>query len=280
VTIAATVLVESDRGGTPTGTVEFFEDATRLGAGDLAVGMATLTNAALPPGNHAIDAVYSGDAMHLSSTGTVSHTVLSLNDASVFLAGPVVSSGTRFLQTTLMTQLLTVTNVTSQTVSAVRITIHLGETERSANIRVYNASGTNTLGEPYLHHNFPVPPGDHVTFTVEYYSPDRVTVPDPAFTVELVPPEAIVAPPGTVQSVLRTMTLEPNNAFLIDFLTEAGADYHVLYKDEMAGTNWNVAQPPVRGTGHVVQWVDSGPPKTGSPPGPSAQRFYQILKAD
>jgi hypothetical protein len=124
-------------------------------------------------------------------------------------------------------------------------------------------------------------PGDHVTFTAEYYSPDRVTVPNPAFTVELVAPETLVAPPGTPQALLRPpVLLAPDSAFLIDFGTKAGATYYILYKDKLASTNWNVAQPPVMGTGYDVQWVDDGPPKTESHPSAAPQRYYEVLKAN
>jgi hypothetical protein len=76
----------------------------------------------------------------------------------------------------------------------------------------------------------------------------------------------------------RARVLAPDNAFLIDFTTEAGARFYILYSSDMV--NWSVAQPSVPGTGYVVQWVDNGPPKTRSHPGAEAQRFYQVLKAD
>ena len=161
------------------------------------------------------------------------------------------------------------------------MTIHFSAAERAKNIIVYNASGTNSAGEPYFQYNDPVPPGGAVTFTAEDYSPDRVTVPDPTFTVELVAPETLVAPPGTPQALLRPpVILAPDNALLLDFATQAGAIYYILYKDDLAGTNWNVAQPPVKGTGYGVQWVDDGPPKTASPPRAAPQRYYEVLKAN
>jgi len=178
-----------------------------------------------------------------------------------------------------MEQLLTLTNITLRTLPAVRVTVHLSAAEQAKHIVVYNASGTNSAGEPYLQYNYILLPSDHVTFTAEYYSPDRITVPHPTFTVELVTPETLVAPPGTLQAVLRApQVLAPDNALLIDFLTAKGASYYILYSEDMV--NWSVAQPLVTGTGYDVQWVDDGPPKTESPPSAVPQRYYEVLKAN
>jgi LPXTG-site transpeptidase (sortase) family protein len=55
--------------GTPTGTVEFFDGAIRLGTATLnASGQATLTTASLTTGSHTITAAYSGDANFGGST--------------------------------------------------------------------------------------------------------------------------------------------------------------------------------------------------------------------
>jgi alpha-tubulin suppressor-like RCC1 family protein len=265
-------------GGTPTGMVTLTNELSAV-SGPAPAGTVTmvLTNV----GTFHFAATYSGDANFLpsSSSPSVSRTVLSLTNPAAWSAGSMISKGTRFLQTSLMQQLLALTNVTSQTLAAVRVTIHLSAFEKSKNIIVYNASGTNGAGEPYLQYNYPLPPGDHVTFTAEYYSPDRVTVPNPTFTVELVTPETLVVPPGTPQALLRPpVVLAPDNAFLIDFLTVKGATYFILYSKDMV--NWSVAQPAVAGTGYDVQWVDDGPPKTESPPGNVPHRFYQVLKAN
>jgi hypothetical protein len=213
----------------------------------------------------------------------VTRTVLSMTDPTVWFAGSVISNGTRFLQTSLMQQLLTLTNVTSQTLAAVRVTIHLSVADLAAHIIVYNASGTNAAGDPYLQYNYPVLPGSPLTFTAEYYSPNRVSVPHPTFTVELVSPVILVAPPGTVQPVARPpVVLAPDHAFLIDFQSVKGATYYILYTDSvnLRSAAWNVAQPPIIGTGYDVQWVDDGPPKTKSPPGSVPQRMYEVLKAN
>ncbi|RPJ34601.1 MAG: Ig-like domain repeat protein [Verrucomicrobiaceae bacterium] len=277
-TLTATITSET---GTPAGLVEFFDGVTSLGTGTLdGSGQATLMAPALAVGTHPLSAVYQGEGFYLPSTGSASQVILSLMDPSVFAAGVVDHASTRFLQTTLMRQQLTVTNRSSQTLEAIRVTVHWSSADTGARIRLYNASGINSTGKPYLQHDYPVPPGGQVTMTAEFYSPDRVTVPTPTFTVELVPAEILKIPPGTPQAVLNTRMLAPDHAFLIDFKTVKGARYHILYSPDML--NWSLARPAVTGTGFVVQWVDEGPPKTQCLPDPKnvPARFYQVIRAD
>lgn len=54
-------------GGSPTGSVEFVSGETSLGTATLAGGVATLTTKELTAGEHAVFAVYSGDALHAAS---------------------------------------------------------------------------------------------------------------------------------------------------------------------------------------------------------------------
>jgi hypothetical protein len=275
-----TATISSDT-GTPTGLVEFFDGVTSLGTGTLdGNGQATLMAPARAVGTHPLSVVYQGEGFFLASTASLSHLILSLMDPSVFSAGAVDHSSTRFLQTTLMRQQLTVANRSSRTLEAIRITVHWSAADINARIRLHNASGTNSTGKPYLQHDFPVAPGAQVTFMAEFYSPNRVTVPTPTFTVELVPAEILAIPAGTPQAVLNTRMLTPDHAFLIDFKTVKGASYHILYSPDML--NWSVAQPAVIGTGYVVQWVDEGPPKTRSLPDPKnvPTRFYQVIRAN
>ena len=97
VTLTATL---ASNGGTPTGTVQFMDGSTSLGAGTLnAQGAATLTTSALALGNHKLSAVYAGDPYDAASTSaavaesitttSVAVTISPSNDPAVF-ATPVV----------------------------------------------------------------------------------------------------------------------------------------------------------------------------------------------
>jgi hypothetical protein len=60
--IALTATVTSTTAGTPTGTVNFFDNGVSLGAGALNGGQATLTTSSLGAGPHSIVAQYDGDS--------------------------------------------------------------------------------------------------------------------------------------------------------------------------------------------------------------------------
>ncbi|MEU5442711.1 beta strand repeat-containing protein, partial [Streptomyces griseofuscus] len=77
VLLTATVTVVAPGGGTPTGTVSFFDGATLLGTGTLSGGVATLSTSALTIGSHALTAAYGGSSGYSASTSPVdTHTVM------------------------------------------------------------------------------------------------------------------------------------------------------------------------------------------------------------
>jgi CSLREA domain-containing protein len=91
VTFTATV---NSSAGTPTGTVQFQDNGTNLGAAVAlnASGVAQLIVSSLTAGTHTIRAEYSGDANFTSSTGTLSgvqvvRPALSINDVSITEGG-------------------------------------------------------------------------------------------------------------------------------------------------------------------------------------------------
>jgi Bacterial Ig-like domain (group 3) len=57
-------------GGTPTGSVTFYDGPTSLGSNALVSGTAALSTSALTVGSHSISAVYSGDANYATSTSS------------------------------------------------------------------------------------------------------------------------------------------------------------------------------------------------------------------
>ncbi len=72
VTFTATVSIGEPGAGTPTGTVDFYDDGTFLGSGSMeASGVATLMISSLAPGSHSITAQYRGDTNFDISTSSV-----------------------------------------------------------------------------------------------------------------------------------------------------------------------------------------------------------------
>ncbi|OIK23974.1 hypothetical protein VT52_029800 [Streptomyces malaysiense] len=77
VSLTATVTVVAPGGGTPAGTVSFFDGATLLGTGTLSGGVATFSTSALTAGSHALTAAYGGSSAYTASTSPVdTHTVM------------------------------------------------------------------------------------------------------------------------------------------------------------------------------------------------------------
>ena len=73
----ATVAVTAPGGGSPAGTVTFFDGPTEVGAVAVAGGVAVLNTAALAPGGHTVTAVYNGGPNHTASpvSNPVTHEV-------------------------------------------------------------------------------------------------------------------------------------------------------------------------------------------------------------
>ena len=74
VTITATVTANSPGSGTPTGSVEFYDNTTQVELGDptLSSGVASLSTTRMTPGSHSILVTYSGDSNFLTSSTTTS----------------------------------------------------------------------------------------------------------------------------------------------------------------------------------------------------------------
>jgi len=175
-------------------------------------------------------------------------------------------------QTGLLEQTVTVTNDTGQTLDGFRLFIR----DLPEDVQVWNAHGT-VDGVPYFDISGPIAP-DALPFDVivEYYRPSRDTAFNPSF--EIAEPGAAFTRPEDAVAVnldLRVVALS-TEGLILEFLTEAETIYTVEYSDDMQ--TWSVAQPQITGTGQRIQWIDSGPPKTNTPPG--GARFYRVFKQD
>ncbi|WP_306599515.1 Ig-like domain repeat protein [Geothrix sp. 21YS21S-2] len=151
-------------GGTPTGSVGFYDGATLLGTATLASGTASYTTSALAPGTHAVTAVYAGDGnfaaitsaalsqvvQQLASTVTLTRSSTTGSDpfgvsvtftAAVANAGGITPTGTvTFLDGT--TALATVA-LSGGTASYATSALALGTHSITAS---YAGDGANTAG--------------------------------------------------------------------------------------------------------------------------------------
>ena len=169
VTFTATV---SSGAGTPTGTVQFKDNGTNLGA-PLALnasGVAQFTTSSLAAGTHTITAEYSGDANFLAGTGTLpggqvvkAQTSLSINDVAISEG----DSGTKVLNFT----------VTLSAASSLTVTTNYATANGTATAPSDYAAIASTL----LTFN----PGDTSKTVAVTINGDISFEPDETFTVNL-----------------------------------------------------------------------------------------------
>jgi YVTN family beta-propeller protein len=102
--VTFTATVTSTAGGTPTGTVTFFNGTTLLGTGALnAGGMTTYATTALAIGSKSITATYGGDANYVTSTSLpVIETVIVAGFAPVSSTTPVIAGQSVIINLTLL----------------------------------------------------------------------------------------------------------------------------------------------------------------------------------
>ncbi|MGO8929777.1 MAG: hypothetical protein ACLQU3_23165 [Limisphaerales bacterium] len=178
-------------------------------------------------------------------------------------------------QTGLYQQSVACTNLSGGPVTAVRLTV-LG---LPSSVVVYNTAGS-TNGAPYVEYDQTVTNGGGVDFLVEYYDYTRLFFASNNFVYSnfVVTAVAAVTPPlptGTVLQLDRVAFISEGE-LTIEFATIPGHTYVVEYSADL--TSWQAAVPPIIANATKTQWIDSGPPKTDSPPGPLGQRYYRVVQ--
>lgn len=194
-------------------------------------------------------------------------------DVAIEVTAPM---GTRpNLQTGLFEETVTVRNTGGDTMQAFRLNV----TGMNATNILYNAQGTN-MGNPFVVYPRPVPPGGAASLILEYFNARRQPIPpspDRYYVTELLSYQVPTnATPSTNIFVTVTNTIE--GRVLVQWPATIGNRYTVIYSDDVNFTN-NVfrAQPSVVAPGTIVQWHDTGPPKT-IPTDGTTRRFYRVIE--
>jgi hypothetical protein len=185
---------------------------------------------------------------------------------------PVTSSNLQRL-TGLYLQTVCITNSMLVPWNGFRLWVTLDANSLAHGVRVWNATGTSN-GVAFLQYDQALTAGQSVTLAVEYSIPDRRTMPAPAFTVAVVP---MVPPPTAVGTSMAADGIWPlsDGTIWVGFSTLSNRLYQVQYSSELG--QWRTAWPVILGTGRSMSWLDTGPPKTESPPPANTNRFYRIL---
>jgi len=128
-------------------------------------------------------------------------------------------------------------------------------------------------GVPFAEYPQPIPPGTRVELTLQFLSkaPGRPVGATAVVTVE----DATPASPARPPLLLRDPTVQSDGSLSLRFDPESNRRYAIEYSQDL--TRWERVPQVLVGTGGSVQWTDSGPPKTSTPPGAQAVRYYRVL---
>ena len=141
VTLMATV---AGAGGTPTGTVTFFDGTTALSTTALTSGSATYTTTSLSAASHTITARYSGNNTFAASNSSQQTVIVSLNTVAIGLsATPALSSVGGMVTLT-----GTLSAATSTTAPTGKITFYNGSTALGTATVANNAASLTTTALP------------------------------------------------------------------------------------------------------------------------------------
>jgi len=146
------------------------------------------------------------------------------------------------------------------------------------NVFLYNATGTNGDGRPYVQYNGTLSPGSNVTMILEFYVPDRKPFTNSLEVLAvLASGTGTNAGPGvTIDRYFWDDRFTPAR-FVIEWTSVPGTSYTVLYSDDSPNGPWFVATPSVTANANRVQWYDDGPPKTASAPASAESRNYRVI---
>lgn len=203
-------------------------------------------------------------------TGSASATFSVVAPISNELSVVSVSPQTYDPQTGLMDETVKITNISTNTINALRINAN-----NITNL-VYNASGTNGAA-PYIFYQGNLVPSQSVDILVEYFNPSRVAGEEPIFEGLVVPAITNQIPSGTGVNITSAAWLS-GNRFLIEFPSTQGSQYAILYSSSPSMAKLQSVIPQTTAPADRTQWIDHGPPETISPPSQSAQRYYQVIQ--
>ncbi|MEI7808098.1 MAG: MBG domain-containing protein, partial [Verrucomicrobiota bacterium] len=197
----------------------------------------------------------------------------------------IVGTGAWNPQTQLYEEFVTVTNIGTVPVHALRL--YVGGLR--SGVTLYNATGTNN-GVPYVEYdppyNSPLLPfpaftnGSSVRFVLEFWVPDRRPFTNKLTAVAISTPTVAPlngVPANIVQQGFVDLRNPSNVRFLLQFTSIPGRTYTVEYSDDSMVT-WNIAVPSIFASTTSTFWYDDGPPTTISRPDQSSpSRFYRVI---
>ncbi len=178
-------------------------------------------------------------------------------------------------QNGLLEQSITVSNIGTNDVPAVRVVV-TGLTSQ----QLFNAVGTNS-GNPFVVYASKLGTSQSVNLLLQFFATNYFTLADSqlqAFAVpvpNLTPP--VVSSSSTNLVISRIVPLS-NGKMLIEFPSTPGRAYTVVYSDNILFSNAMIAPPSIVAGANRKQWVDYGPPTTANLPANVPVRFYRVIQ--
>lgn len=176
-------------------------------------------------------------------------------------------------QNGLVEQPVTVTNIGTNAVAAVRVVV------TGLSSRLFNAVGTNN-GNPFVVYNATLNPNQSVSLLLQYaadaYFPftNSQLHPFAVFRPDLTPPAAVAV---STNVNLSRIVRRPDGSMLLEWPSVTNRTYTVVYSDNVLFSNAMIAPPSVVAPANRTQWIDYGPPTTSSHPTNAPARFYRVF---
>jgi VCBS repeat-containing protein len=173
---------------------------------------------------------------------------------AVTAVGPIVLNR----QTGLFEHFVTVSNRTTETwVNGFKLYIH----DLDVTNKVWNATGTNDAGVPYIENTNAVPPGGTALVLVRYYVPNPRTTPSPRLIAIPNPFARPVIPP-----VIAKIERDGASTNAVHFTTQIERFYFIQYTEDFV--QWKTHPEALLGNGGIK----ITPQAQGS-----GNRFYRVL---
>jgi uncharacterized repeat protein (TIGR01451 family) len=213
-----------------------------------------------------------------SSNDAVTNTLTVLNYLTNHVAIVGMTPQKLNFQNGLMEQLVTVTNLTTNTLSDVRLVV----TNLQSPNRLYNVAGTNN-SNPFLMILGPLGPTNSMQVLVQFVAPSRTPIPVNFFALEGPSLTFLPVPSGTVVPISKFTTLRSTydsthprvhyTSIYIEAPTTVGNTYSLVYVTTVDSTNWVAGQEPVVAKNPFSQFTDAAPQVTSE-----GDRFYHVIE--
>lgn len=170
-------------------------------------------------------------------------------------------------QTGLFEQKISLTNIAARAIGGFKISVGGLDAES----RLFSGQANEFT------YASPIPAGEQVTLTLEYFSRSTRDTLNPKLDLELILPESSqeanadgTSPPGRVKVLA-------DRSILLDFETEPGKTYEIQYTIDLQ--TWVTSPVPINAVANRTQWLDQGLPRTNCHPSDCPSRMYRIRKS-